>query len=604
MTNRMKRLLTLLLLLVLALMMTSCSKGDKEVVTWREDVQHVHDSAQTVTVTGKTYYVSNTGDDELDGLSEKTAFKSIARVNQIDLQPGDAVLFECGGVYEDACLELTTSGSPEAHILLSWYGKGAYPVIRGGENYDRQYILHENRIATVAVKLTSAHCVTLRGLQLDGANFGIFMNNKKYNDFTQSQLIVEDCVFTNIGGYHCLARTETAPSVPPFYSNAIEIALRGQVPLALFSITDSVFEDFEAAMHIDTNTKTIIRNVRVENMLREGILFESCHAPDDDPSVVENVVLENVGTVLGKDWGTAAIQWNVCTNFVCDNLDISYTGNGEYRIDMVGGDYEATNKNITVKNSRIHNNAGEGWLIYSTPGWGKDNSNISLVDNVFANNGLKDDYTAAFLKHFYNEEAGGLITGNQIWLAYEGQYLNAIDEEKTNQWPGGYTLENNQVMGVYQPEKSELPENCIHSIDFDDAYNYDAWYAYANLSHSYMNGMYLTSVIEVTEPDEDIVIMSKKKLGLDLTGAKQIQICVKNKSQATSMRIYFAGADGKFTDQYVTIPMEPMNDGFIEYTVDIGEQIPALGQVQRIKIVPAVGVTEGWMQYDYIRILK
>ena len=30
MTNRMKRLLTLLLLLVLALMMTSCSKGDKE----------------------------------------------------------------------------------------------------------------------------------------------------------------------------------------------------------------------------------------------------------------------------------------------------------------------------------------------------------------------------------------------------------------------------------------------------------------------------------------------------------------------------------------------------------------------------------------------
>ena len=150
----------------------------------------------------------------------------------------------------------------------------------------------------------------------------------------------------------------------------------------------------------------------------------------------------------------------------------------------------------------------------------------------------------------------------------------------------------------------ELPDNCIHSIDFDDAYNYDAWYAYSNLSHSYMNGMYLTSVLEVTEPDEPIVIMSKKKLGLDLTGTKKIQIRLKNKSQATSMKIYFAGSDGKFTDACVTIPIEPMNDGFIEYTLDITGQIAALGEVQRIKIIPAEGIVEGWMQYDYIRFLK
>lgn len=594
----------MLLMLVMLLTLSACSSDKNSLIIQRDDVSHTHTAPQTASISGTVYYVSPAGNDENDGLSEKSPFKTIQRVNQIALQPGDAVLFQCGGVYEDACLELTTSGTPEQHILLSWYGTGNYPIIRGGENYDRQYILHEDRIATVAVKLTSAHCVTLRGLHLDGANFGVFMNNKKYNDFTQSQLIVEDCVFTNIGGYHCLARTEVAPSVPPFYSNAIEIALRGQVPLALFSITDSVFVDCEAAMHIDTNTQTIIRNVHVENMLREGILFESCHATEEAPSLVENVVLENVGTVLGKDWGTASIQWNVCSNFICDNLDISYTGNGEYRTDMVGGDYEATNKNIIVKNSRIHNNGGEGWLIYSTPGWGKDNSNISLINNIFANNGLMDDYTAAVLKHYYNEEAGGQITGNQIWLAYPGQYLHYVDAENTNDWPGSYTLKDNQVMGVYQPEAPALPKNCIYSIDFDDAYNYDAWYAYSNLSHSYMNGMYLTSVLEVTEPDNDIVIMSKKKLGLDLTGTKKLQIRLKNKSQATSMKIFFAGADGKFTDECVIIPLEAMNDGFIEYTLDISKQIPALGQVQRIKIVPAIGITEGWMQYDYIRFLK
>lgn len=603
MMNKVRGLLCLLMCAFLLLTLSSCG-GEKSIVTQRDDTSYTHEQEQTLNVSGTAYYVSPTGSDENDGLSPEKPFKTIARVNQIALNPGDAVLFQCGGVYDDACLEILTSGTPEQHILLSWYGTGEYPILRGGAHYDRQFILHEDRTATVAVKITSAHNVTIRGLHMDGANFGVFLNNTKYNDFTDSQLVLEDCVFTNIGGYYCLARTETAPSVPPFYSNAIEIGLRGQQPLSLFSITDSVFVDCEAAMHIDTNTKTIIRNVRVENMLREGILFESSKATADDPSIVENVVLQNVGTVLGKDWGTAAIQWNVCSNFICDNLDISYTGNGEYRNDMVGGDYEATNQNIVVKNSRIHNNGGEGWLIYSTPGWGKDNSNISLVNNVFANNGLKDDYTAAFLKHYYNEEAGGQITGNQIWLAYEGQYVNYIDGENTNNWPVSYDLTGNQVMGVYQPEQPVLPDNCIHSIDFDDAYNYDAWYAFSNVSHSYMNGMYLTTVLDVEEPEEEISVVSKKKLGLDLTGTKKIQIRLKNKSQATSMKIYFAGSNGKFTDECVTIPIETMNDGFIEYTLDITDQIADLGEVQRIKIIPAEGVTEGWMQYDYIRFLK
>ena len=97
MTVWMKRILGVLLLTAL-LLLTACSRQEKDIVTWREDVQPVHSGAQALSVPGKTYYVSPTGDDKQDGLSEKTAFRSIARVNQIELQPGDAVLFQCGGV--------------------------------------------------------------------------------------------------------------------------------------------------------------------------------------------------------------------------------------------------------------------------------------------------------------------------------------------------------------------------------------------------------------------------------------------------------------------------------------------------------------------------
>ena len=602
-----QKIFRLWVLCLISMLLTGCGgekKTSEPLTVQRENTSYLHSTEQSVNVSGKIYYVSPAGNDENDGLSSEHPLKTVARAAALELFPGDAILFQCGGIYDDACLELKNGGMPDNHILISWYGTGEYPILRGGVNQDKQYLLAEDRSAIVAVKLSSVANVTVRGLHIDRANFGIFLNNALYNDLTDGELVVEDCVFTNIGGYHCLARTEAAPAIPPFYSNAIEIGLRSQQPLALFSITNSVFLDCEAAMHIDTNKKTVIQNVRVENMLREGILFESSKADEDDPSRVENVVLQNIGTVLGKDWGTAAIQWNVCSNFICDHLDISYTGNGAYRNDMVGGDYEATNKNIIIQNSRIHNNGGPGWLIFSTPGWGKDNQNISLVGNVFANNGLQDEYTAAVLKHEYNEDAGGRICDNQIWLAYEGQYLNCIDGENTNAWPKSYDTSNNQVMGVYQAETETLPDNCLCSIDFDDAYNYDAWYAYSNVRHSYMNGMYLTTVLGVEDPSAEISVVSRKKLGLDLTGAKKLQLRLKNKSEAVKMKLYFAGEDGKFTQECITLPIETMNDGFVTYTLDISNYLPALGKVQRIKIVPAEGVAEGWMQYDYIRFFK
>ena len=44
---------------------------------------------------GTTYYVSSeNGDDANDGTSEKKAFKSLDKINDITLQPGDKVLLE------------------------------------------------------------------------------------------------------------------------------------------------------------------------------------------------------------------------------------------------------------------------------------------------------------------------------------------------------------------------------------------------------------------------------------------------------------------------------------------------------------------------------
>ena len=77
------------------------------------------------TYTGTAYYVSPNGNDDNDGLSLETAWKTAGRIGWGDVQEGDAVFFERGGIYR------LTEGSIRAvsNVTYSAYGEGAKPII-------------------------------------------------------------------------------------------------------------------------------------------------------------------------------------------------------------------------------------------------------------------------------------------------------------------------------------------------------------------------------------------------------------------------------------------------------------------------------------------
>lgn len=79
------------------------------------------------TYTGNAYYISPNGNDENNGLSPETAWRTAERINWGDVQQGDAVFFERGGVYRvtKTGLQLITD------VTYSAYGEGAKPVITG-----------------------------------------------------------------------------------------------------------------------------------------------------------------------------------------------------------------------------------------------------------------------------------------------------------------------------------------------------------------------------------------------------------------------------------------------------------------------------------------
>jgi hypothetical protein len=88
-------------------------------------------SAEVSARPGKTYYVDATGgDDDQDGLSPESAWKTLDKVNAATFQPGEYILFKQGEIWQGR-LEVQSSGSPGNPITFGAYGKGDKPVLTG-----------------------------------------------------------------------------------------------------------------------------------------------------------------------------------------------------------------------------------------------------------------------------------------------------------------------------------------------------------------------------------------------------------------------------------------------------------------------------------------
>lgn len=70
------------------------------------------------------YYIDNAlGDDQNSGTKENAPKKSY---QELDIKPGDKILFHCGSVYREKLVPV--SGTPEAPVTYSSYGEGEQPL--------------------------------------------------------------------------------------------------------------------------------------------------------------------------------------------------------------------------------------------------------------------------------------------------------------------------------------------------------------------------------------------------------------------------------------------------------------------------------------------
>ena len=78
--------------------------------------------------TGRSFYVSNLGSEDNDGLSANTPIR-FRDIKSLNLIPGDSVLFQCGETYSGSLTLSELKGDDDNPITFASYGEGEKPII-------------------------------------------------------------------------------------------------------------------------------------------------------------------------------------------------------------------------------------------------------------------------------------------------------------------------------------------------------------------------------------------------------------------------------------------------------------------------------------------
>ncbi|MGN0568003.1 MAG: right-handed parallel beta-helix repeat-containing protein [Acutalibacteraceae bacterium] len=215
---------------------------------------------------GTVYYIdSSNGDDTASGTAPSDAWKTTANIESLQLNPGDKVLFKCGGTYE-CTLEITCSGTEESPIVFSSYGEGEKPLLTTSER-DAVFKLFDCSYVTVSDFEITAH--NGGGIWVDAltkASYGV---------------TVKDVVFHDIQNYK--VKTRDNFSEGPISGRACIVLKRyGGSPYPVNDFTATGCEMYDCGNGVfitgsrDLNKNSLIENCYFHDMDAEAVVLEGC----------------------------------------------------------------------------------------------------------------------------------------------------------------------------------------------------------------------------------------------------------------------------------------------------------------------------------------
>ena len=329
-----------------------------------------------------TYYVSYSGgNDNNDGTSQASAWKTLSKVSSQTFSQGDQILLKSGDVWTNSTLTLKGSGTSTNPIILSSYGTGNLPKIS------------PNIIDSNCIYASGVDGWKIMNMELCNAKDGIHFDYD--NSFNHNYLWIQNCNIHDLDG--------TYNSNPELFNHfSCGISINGfssgtkQTILSDITVTNITYRNvniswFDGTPFNRCNSSTgfstgalayisdcNLSNMSITNGGQGGYMF-MCMSN----ATITNCDTYNTG-FNSFPYGSAGIVVGHCNNIVLDGCDVSYAHrNAAQDWDGMGVDFDGgyDNYNLTYKNAAIEHTDGAGFTLFDSP-MGSLGTQNALIDHV------------------------------------------------------------------------------------------------------------------------------------------------------------------------------------------------------------------------------
>lgn len=298
------------------------------------------------------YYLdAMNGNDGESGRSADKAWKSLSKLQDVRLKPGDKVLLKRGGTFPGE-LEISGQGTSGDRIYVEPYGEGSKPCIVGTDT------------SLYAVRIFNSDYVTLRNVEIvnTGKERMPFRTGLKIEcqDYGVSRHIVVDGVEVRDvngslvkekgGGSGILIVNGGKNIISVFDSLTIE-----NCRILRCSRNAMIWLGYSSRENWHPSKHTIVRNNLIEEVPGDGIVPIGC-----DSTLIEYNVMRNCPAILPDTEAAAGIwPWS------CDNTTIQFNEVSHHKApwDAQGFDSDWNCENTVIQYNYSHDNEGGMILI-------------------------------------------------------------------------------------------------------------------------------------------------------------------------------------------------------------------------------------------------
>jgi hypothetical protein len=326
-----------------------------------------------------TFYVdASHGADANNGITARTAWQTLERVNSASLVPGDHVLFRRGEVWHGQ-LAPAVSGKPGLPILIDCYGTGALPLISGDGKVEDAVLLRnveQIELHHLAVTNRGPEIAVRRGVDVLLDNYG-----------TAHHIVIADLYVHDVNGADSGANAPKDTGGILFRTHGVNVPSRFDDLLIERNIVWKV--DRSGIVGESSNISrarwfpslhVVLRDNYVVDIGGDGIVPWAT-----DGAVVEGNVAERCNQ-RSAGYNAGIWQWSTHDTFL--SMNESFETKGTRDGEGFDSDYNSTNTHFVHNYS--HDNDG-GFMLICTPVQRNPAVNIGNAGTVLRENISRDD---------------------------------------------------------------------------------------------------------------------------------------------------------------------------------------------------------------------